>query len=65
MFCHIGLQATTTEISSYRISEIYWKLYHWQSEHESGTCIRVPRQLRHILAALCEMFTITPVMTDG
>jgi hypothetical protein len=42
MFCHIGLQATTTdfEISSYMICQSYWKLYHWQSEHECGICIQ-------------------------
>jgi hypothetical protein len=57
MFCRIGLQATTTEISSYMIRQSYWKMYHWQSEHECGTCMMV---LRHILAVLCEMFSITP-----
>jgi hypothetical protein len=53
MFCHISLQATTTEISSYMICQSYLKMYHWQSEHECGTCMMV---LRHILAMLWEMF---------
>jgi hypothetical protein len=60
MFCHIGLQATTTEISSYMICQSYQKMYHWQSEHECGTCMMV---LWHILAVLCEMFSVTPIMT--
>jgi hypothetical protein len=62
MFCHIGLQATTAEISSHMICQSYWKMYHWQSEPECGTCMMVPRR---ILAVLCEMFTITPIITDG
>jgi hypothetical protein len=33
----------------------------WQSEHECGTCMMV---LRHILAVLCEMFSITPIMIE-
>jgi hypothetical protein len=49
MFRHIGLQVTTTEISSYMICQSYWKMYHWQSEHEYGLCVMV---LRHILAGL-------------
>jgi hypothetical protein len=49
MFCHIGLQATTAEISSYMIHRSYWKMYHWQSERECGGAL-------HTLAALCEMF---------
>jgi hypothetical protein len=40
----------------------YWKLYHWQSEHECGTSVMV---LRNILAVLREMFSKTPIMTDG
>jgi hypothetical protein len=32
------------------------------AEHECGTCIIM---IRHILAALCEMFSITPIVTDG
>jgi hypothetical protein len=62
MFYHIGIQATTTEISSYMICQSYWKMYHWQSEHECGTRVMV---LRYILAVLREMFSVTPVMPDG
>jgi hypothetical protein len=62
MFRHIGLQTTTTEVSSYMICQSYWRLYHWQSEQECGTCVMV---LRHILAVLCEMFSVTPIMADG
>jgi hypothetical protein len=62
MFCHIGLQATAIEISSYMIGQSYGKMYHWQSEHECGTYMMV---LRHISAVLCAMFPITPIMTDG
>jgi hypothetical protein len=36
-------------------------MYHWQLEHEYGTGIMV---LRHILAVFCEMFSVTPFMTD-
>jgi hypothetical protein len=32
------------------------------AEHECGTCMMA---LRHILFVLCEMFSITPIMTDG
>jgi hypothetical protein len=52
MFCRISIQATTTEISFFMIRHSYWKLYHWQSEHECGTCIVV---FRHILAVLCDV----------
>jgi hypothetical protein len=45
-FRHIGLQATTAKISSYMVCYSYWKMYHWQSEHECGTCMMV---LQHIL----------------
>jgi hypothetical protein len=31
MFCHIGLQAPTTEISSHMMWQSYRKMYHWQS----------------------------------
>jgi hypothetical protein len=31
------------------------------AEHECGTCMIV---LRHILAALCEMFSVTPIMVQ-
>jgi hypothetical protein len=31
MYCHIDLQATTTEIRSYIICQSYWKMYHSQS----------------------------------
>jgi hypothetical protein len=61
-FCHIGLQATTTEILSYMICQSCWKMYHWESEQKCGTCAMV---LRHILAVLCEMFSVTRIMTDG
>jgi hypothetical protein len=57
MFCRIGLQATTTEISAYMICQSYW-----QSKHERGTCVMV---LRHILAVLCEVFSVIAIMTDG
>jgi hypothetical protein len=62
MFCHIDLQATTADISSCMVCQSYWKMDHWQSEHECGKCMMVPR---HILAVLCEMFSVTPAMTDG
>jgi hypothetical protein len=61
MFCHIGLQATTIVISSYMISQSYWKMYHWQSEHERGTFMMV---FRHILAVLFELFSTTHIVTD-
>jgi hypothetical protein len=35
---------------------------HWRREQECGTFMMV---LRHILAMLCEMLPITPIMTDG
>jgi hypothetical protein len=47
--CHIGLQATTTEISSYMNCHSYRKMYHWQSEHECGTCMMVLRAVRDVL----------------
>jgi hypothetical protein len=58
MFCHIGLQETTTEISSYKICT---KLLEGVqlAEHECGTWMMV---LRHVLAVLCE---ITPILTEG
>jgi hypothetical protein len=62
MFFHIGLQTTTAEISSYTISQSYWKMYHLQSEHEYGTCMMGPR---HILKVLWQMFWTTPIVTDG
>jgi hypothetical protein len=34
MFCHIGLQATTTETYSYMICQNYWKVYRRQSEQD-------------------------------
>jgi hypothetical protein len=52
MFDHIGLEATTTEIPSYMIWQSYWKMYHWQSQHECGTCVMVLR-------------AVTPVMPNG
>jgi hypothetical protein len=55
------MQATTAELSSYMICQSYWKLYHWQSEQECGTCMMM---LRYILAVLCEVFSTTVVMTD-
>jgi hypothetical protein len=54
-FCHIGLQALTTEISSFMIC-------HCQSDYGYGTCMMV---LRHIIAVLCEMFSVTGIMADG
>jgi hypothetical protein len=62
MLYHIGLRATTADTLSYMICRSYWKIYHWKSQHECGTCMMV---LRHILTVLCEMFTITRIMTDG
>jgi hypothetical protein len=53
MFRHTGLQATTTEISSHMIWQSYWKMYHWQSEHECGTCVRVLRAVRDVLSYTC------------
>jgi hypothetical protein len=38
MFCHMGIQANSTEISSHTICQSYWKLYHCQGEHKCGTC---------------------------
>jgi hypothetical protein len=38
------------------------QMYQCQSEHERGTCLMV---LRHILAMLCEMFSVIPIMTHG
>jgi hypothetical protein len=49
MFCSISLQATTTKISSYMICQSYWKMYHWQSEHECGTW---PMVLQHFSCAV-------------
>jgi hypothetical protein len=62
MFCHTGLQTTTTEISSHMMCQSYCKMYHWQSEHECAPCMMM---LWHILAVLCEMFSVTPIMTDA
>jgi hypothetical protein len=56
MFYHIDLKALITDISSYMIWQRYWKIYLWQSEHECGNCITV---FRHILAMLCEMFSVS------
>jgi hypothetical protein len=53
LFCHIGLQTTTTEISSHTICQSFWKMYHWQSEHECGTCMLVLRAVRDILSNTC------------
>jgi hypothetical protein len=60
MFCHIGSQAATTEISSYMMSHSCGKLYHWLSEHECGTCMMV---IRHISTALCEVFSVRSIVT--
>jgi hypothetical protein len=38
------------------------KTYHWQSKHKCGTFMIV---LWHILAVLCEMFSVTPILTNG
>jgi hypothetical protein len=61
MFCHIGVQATTTETSSYMSCRSYWKMYHWQPEHEYGTSMMV---LPNILSVLCGTFSEIPIMTD-
>jgi hypothetical protein len=45
-----GLQATTTEISCYMICQSYWKLYHWQAEHECGTRVLVLRAVQDVLS---------------
>jgi hypothetical protein len=37
-------------------------MYQWQLEHKCGTCMMA---LRHIIVELCEMFSATPIMTDG
>jgi hypothetical protein len=34
----------------------------WQSENECGTCMMV---LWHILALLCEVLSVTRIVTDG
>jgi hypothetical protein len=62
MFCLSGLQPATAQISSYRICRSYWKMYHWRSEHECGTCMIV---LRDIAAVLCDMFSVTAIMANG
>jgi hypothetical protein len=61
MFCHIGLLRITTEISSYMMPHSCGKLYHWLSEHECGTCMMV---LRHISAALCEVFSVRSIIPE-
>jgi hypothetical protein len=40
----------------------YWKMYHWQTGYECGTCVLV---LRHTSAMLREMCSVTRIMTDG
>jgi hypothetical protein len=50
MSCHIGSHATTTAISSYMIYQSYWKMHHWQSEHECGTYMMVLRAVRDVLS---------------
>jgi hypothetical protein len=62
MCCQIGSQTNTTDVASYVILQSYWNMYHWQSEHKCGTCMMV---LWHILAVLCEMFSTTPIISDG
>jgi hypothetical protein len=37
MFCQLGLQATSTQFSSYTSFHSYWKMYHWRSQHEFST----------------------------
>jgi hypothetical protein len=44
------------------ICERYRKMYHRQLEHECGSCMMV---LRHVLAVLCEMLSVTSLITDG
>jgi hypothetical protein len=63
MFAHISLQAATAGISCCMICQSKWNVYHWQSDHECGTCMLV---LLHIfLPVLGKMFSITLFMTDG
>jgi hypothetical protein len=58
-----GANSATSRLSYGTAScQSYWKVYHSQSEHECGTCMMV---LLHILVVLCEMFSVTSIMTDG
>jgi hypothetical protein len=57
----VDLQTTTTETFSYIICQRYWKMYHWQSEHE---CCIFMMVLQHISVVMSEVFLITHIMTD-
>jgi hypothetical protein len=61
MFGLVYVKADITDISSHMIYHSCWKMYHWQSGHQYGTCMMV---LRHIRAALCEVFSVTAVMAN-
>jgi hypothetical protein len=56
------LQASTTEVFSYMICQSHWKINMGCQEHERGTYVM---ELWHILAMLCEMISITPILTNG
>jgi hypothetical protein len=56
MFCHIVLQATTDKMSSYVVCKSYWKMYHWQSDHECGTHMM---ELWHVCHALQDVLNNT------
>jgi hypothetical protein len=62
------LQQFTTNVWARTVGDWYVrmfchiKMYHWQLEHECGTCMMV---LQHILAVLCNMFLITSIMANG
>jgi hypothetical protein len=59
-FCHVDLQATTTEISCQIVSTICYKIYNWWSENARGSCVVV---LQHISAMMCEMSTTMTIIT--
>jgi hypothetical protein len=48
MFYHLGLQATTTDTSSYIICQSYRKTYHCQSDHECAPA-HFSRAVRDVL----------------
>jgi hypothetical protein len=53
---HVVPHRHTGNRYQYMICQSCWKMYNWQPEHECGTCMMV---LLHIVAALCEMFSIS------
>jgi hypothetical protein len=57
-----GLHTGIAEILPYTACHSYWKMCHWQSEHECDTCMTL---LRHTIAVLCEIFSVTPILTVG